>query len=103
MQLVLKMMYQYRNQTLNILLLLLLVQLKSMIYLLQIFSLLFVFNNRSDQSETKTTLRPPPMASLSSTTNVSTAQLLMPNRTASKSPSPQRIKVNEILSKKIFY
>jgi hypothetical protein len=74
-----------------------------MIYLLQIFSLLYFFcYNRSDESETKPTLRPPPMASLSSTTNVSTAQLLMPNRTASKSPSPQRIKVNKILSKKIF-
>ncbi len=77
--------------------LVLLVLLKSMfIYLKFFFSLISYY--RYDEPKPKPTLPPPPPPPKTvvlppSTTNISTRELTIPNRTESKSPSPQRIKV----------
>ena len=55
--------------------------------------------DRFDPPQTKPTLPPPPPPSK---TNISTEQLSKSNRIESKSPSPQRIKVKDFISKKAF-
>jgi hypothetical protein len=56
--------------------------------------------DRFDPPQTKPTLPPPPPPP--SKTNISTEQLSKSNRIESKSPSPQRIKVKDFISKKSF-
>ena len=65
-------------------------------YPLEYFFISTIFHDSLDEPETKPQLPPSilqPTVSSPSTTNTSTEQVLLPNRTESKSPSPSRDKV----------